>query len=191
MKYCLSSRQTNEYLAKADEIKVKYRDRDIIYDFSRKYPTATIILELPVDGSEPNWQEIDSFYRVTQGNLIICIANLKHGEACKACGKCIETCPNKLIELVPYTATVAVTCSSPEKGKEVRLVCGAGCIGCSLCVRQCEDGAITVTNNLAVIDYSLCTSCGLCAAVCPKKLISTPIDTPEEVLAIVKASMKK
>ena len=86
MKYCLSSRQTNEYLAKADEIKVKYRDRDIIYDFSRKYPTATIILELPVDGSEPNWQEIDSFYRVTQGNLIICIANLKHGEACKACG---------------------------------------------------------------------------------------------------------
>jgi peptide deformylase len=34
MKYCLSSRQTNEYLKRADEIKVKYKDRDIIYDYS-------------------------------------------------------------------------------------------------------------------------------------------------------------
>ena len=23
-------------------------------------------------------------------------------EACKACGKCIEACPKKLIELIPY-----------------------------------------------------------------------------------------
>ena len=51
--------------------------------------------------------------------------------------------------------------------------------------------AIKIENNLAVIDYSICTSCGLCAAVCPKKLIASPIDTPEEVLAIVKAHMKK
>jgi len=48
-----------------------------------------------------------------------------------------------------------------------------------------------VAKNLAVIDYSKCTSCGLCAAVCPKKLIASPVDTPEEVLQIVKASMKK
>ena len=33
--------------------------------------------------------------------------------------------------------------------------------------------------------------CGLCAAVCPKKLIASPVDTPEEVLKIVKEYMKK
>ena len=28
-----------------------------------------------------------------------------------------------------------------------------------------------MTNNLAIIDYSKCTNCGLCATVCPKHLI--------------------
>ena len=60
-----------------------------------------------------------------------------------------------------------------------------------ICLKICPHDAIRIEKNLAVIDYSLCTSCGLCAAVCPKKLIASPIDTPEEVLAIVKASMKK
>ena len=76
MKYCLSSRQSSEYLKKADEIKVKYRDRDIIYDFSQKYPTATIILEMPLDGTGVNWAEIEKYARVTEGRLILCLANL-------------------------------------------------------------------------------------------------------------------
>ena len=33
MKFCISSRQEKEYLLKADQIKVEYRDRDIIYDY--------------------------------------------------------------------------------------------------------------------------------------------------------------
>ena len=32
-------------------------------------------------------------------------------------------------------------------------------------------GAIKVIDNRAVIDYKLCTSCGICAAKCPRKLI--------------------
>lgn len=92
-------------------------------------------------------------------------------EACKACGKCIKACPNNLIELIPYTASTVVGCSSPEKGKEVRLACGVGCIGCGICVKQCEDGAITLANNLAHIDQSKCTHCGKCAEKCPTKAI--------------------
>lgn len=76
MKYCLSSRQTNEYLMKADEIKVQYRDRNIIYDYSQKYPHATFILEIqPSNEQKINWDEINKFKIVTQNKLILCVGN--------------------------------------------------------------------------------------------------------------------
>lgn len=31
--------------------------------------------------------------------------------------------------------------------------CKSGCIGCTLCVKQCEYGAIVMDNNIPVIDY--------------------------------------
>ncbi len=91
--------------------------------------------------------------------------------ACKACGKCIEACPKGLIELRPVKGAANVTCSSHEKGKAVMDACKVGCIGCSLCEKQCESGAITMENNLPVIDYNKCTGCGKCAEKCPKKII--------------------
>ena len=92
-------------------------------------------------------------------------------EKCVACGKCVAACPNHLIELVPYKAEHLVQCSSHDKGKDVKAKCENGCIGCTLCTKQCEVGALHMENNLAVIDYSLCTNCGKCAAKCPAKVI--------------------
>ena len=92
-------------------------------------------------------------------------------EKCKACGKCVATCPRHLIELIPYKASYAVNCSSQNKGKDVMQVCSVGCIGCMLCTKQCEYGAITVENNIAHIDQSKCVGCGKCAEKCPKKII--------------------
>ena len=92
-------------------------------------------------------------------------------EACKACSKCVETCPKHLIELIPYDAQYVVPCMSRDKGKVVMDACSAGCIGCHLCEKTCENGAITVTDNVASIDYSKCTHCGACVAKCPKKVI--------------------
>ena len=92
-------------------------------------------------------------------------------EKCKACGKCVAECPNHLIELIPYNAKHAVQCSSQDKGKAVKEVCQAGCLGCGLCVRQCEAGAITLENNIAHIDQSKCTGCGKCAEKCPVKVV--------------------
>lgn len=92
-------------------------------------------------------------------------------EKCKACSLCIAECPNQLIELVPYASTHLVHCSSKDKGKDVKLACSVGCIGCKLCVKVCEDDAITVVDNIAYIDQTKCTHCGKCAAKCPSKII--------------------
>ena len=92
-------------------------------------------------------------------------------EKCVACGKCAEVCPRHMIDLVPYSAEHLVQCNSHDKGPDVKKKCDAGCIGCTLCTKQCEFDAIHMDNNLAVIDYEKCTNCGKCAAKCPVKVI--------------------
>ncbi len=92
-------------------------------------------------------------------------------EECKACGKCVAVCPKDLIELVPMDQKQIVCCSSKDKGKDVMNACSVGCIGCKMCERVCEFGAITVVDNIAHIDSNKCTGCGKCAEKCPKKCI--------------------
>ena len=92
-------------------------------------------------------------------------------EACKACGKCVAKCPRHLIELVPYDQTVFVGCSSHAKGKAVTGACDVGCIGCKKCEKTCPNGAITVTDFCAHVDYEKCTNCGACKEACPRGII--------------------
>ena len=92
-------------------------------------------------------------------------------EACKACGKCVAACPKNLISLVPYDAKHIVACSSKDKGPVAMKACEVPCIGCGLCKKNCESGAIEIVDNHAVIDQEKCIQCGKCAEVCPKKCI--------------------
>lgn len=89
------------------------------------------------------------------------------GERCTSCGMCIRTCPKKLFLRVPRSAKVYVACSNECRGKEVKDVCSAGCLGCTLCAKSCPSGAITMENNLPRIDYSKCAGCLVCASKCP------------------------
>ncbi len=93
-------------------------------------------------------------------------------ELCTNCGACIAECPRGVIKRIPYSSKVLVFCNSQAHGKEVRAVCDVGCIGCGICAKNCESGAIVVENNLARIDSSKCTGCGMCVEKCPKKIIS-------------------
>lgn len=90
---------------------------------------------------------------------------------CVSCGACVVACPKHLISLIPRSAKVYIACASHCKGKEVMDACTVGCIGCGLCAKNCPSSAITMEDNLPVIDYSKCIGCGKCADVCPRKTI--------------------
>ena len=94
---------------------------------------------------------------------------------CVGCGLCVKACPKGLIELVPESKHVMVQCSNKDRGPLVKKVCSAGCIGCMLCTKQCETNAITVTDNLAHVNYAECVQCGKCAEKCPAKVITPPL----------------
>lgn len=94
-------------------------------------------------------------------------------DKCTSCGKCVNICPKGIIELVPYDSNVRVACSSKDKGPVTMKACKTGCVGCGICAKTCEYGAVSVEGNLAVIDYDKCTKCGACAAKCPKKIINS------------------
>ena len=92
---------------------------------------------------------------------------------CLGCGLCETICPKKLISMVPQETEAVVMCNNKDKGADARKACKNACIGCMKCVKTCPSEAITVTNNLAKIDYAKCTGCGLCAANCPTGCLKT------------------
>ena len=92
-------------------------------------------------------------------------------EKCTACGMCKKVCPKDVIEIMPKDNKVYVKCNSRDTGKVVNAACKVGCIACKICEKNCPFVAISIKDNLAVIDYDKCKSCGICAEKCPKKVI--------------------
>ena len=68
--------------------------------------------------------------------------------------------------------------------------CSVGCIGCKICEKACKFEAIKVIDGVAVIDYSLCKNCGLCAQKCPKNVITgkRPVQPKPEAPAAAPAA---
>mgnify|MGYP003766198333 CR=1 FL=1 len=50
------------------------------------------------------------------------------------------------------------------------------CNGCGLCVKSCPQGAIEVSNKMAIIDLELCNYCSSCVSTCRFKAIAIEID---------------
>ena len=90
---------------------------------------------------------------------------------CEGCGACVAACPKQLIRLIPFDSAHWVGCMSHEKGGVVRTQCQVGCIGCGICQKNCEAGAITVKNFLAEIDHTKCIGCDKCVEKCPLHIV--------------------
>ena len=86
---------------------------------------------------------------------------------CTACGVCAQTCPVKVIQILPSAKEVLVRCRSKDKGPDTKKNCQVGCIGCGLCVKVCPFNAPKVENYLSTIDLQKCRVCGLCVRKCP------------------------
>jgi len=94
-------------------------------------------------------------------------------EKCVSCNKCVNVCPNNLIEMRPDTKRkVDVLCSSQDKGKVAMQTCQNSCIGCMKCKKVCKFDAVHVVNVHAEINYTKCKNCGLCVKECPRGCIS-------------------
>lgn len=64
-----------------------------------------------------------------------------------------------------------------------------GCTGCKLCEKNCPEGAISVVNFCAIIDYDKCTNCMKCVEVCIVPVIS-PIEKSKKYLKQQEEALK-
>jgi len=93
-------------------------------------------------------------------------------EACEGCGVCANYCPRGIIGMIPRDyRNKLVMCNSRDRGKSVVKACPVGCNGCKACTKACPQEAITMEDNLAVIDVDKCDGCGECVAKCKQGAI--------------------
>jgi Na+-translocating ferredoxin:NAD+ oxidoreductase RNF subunit RnfB len=93
-------------------------------------------------------------------------------EKCTGCKLCVAECPQQLLRDIPRGRRGPMAlCSNRNPFKAmVAKACKTGCIKCEICVKTCPEACISMERGIPVVDYAKCTSCGTCAAKCPKKV---------------------
>ena len=80
--------------------------------------------------------------------------------------------------LSDYDEVVHVYCCSKDKGPVVRKVCKAGCVACKICERDDETGAVSVVDNLCVVNTGVSKAPIGAIKRCPTKVIRISDSSP-------------
>ena len=108
------------------------------------------------------------------------IAKIMGGEASAVEKKAVVQCQGSSEHCKPaYDYKGIQTCAAAATLYGGPKTCSFACIGLGDCTKVCKFDAIHVVNNVAVIDYTKCKGCTMCAKACPRNAIE-PIPTPEE-----------
>ncbi|MDG5817005.1 RnfABCDGE type electron transport complex subunit B [Chitinispirillales bacterium ANBcel5] len=75
-------------------------------------------------------------------------------DKCTGCEKCVASCPRKIISMIPKVHKIFLACANHERGGKVKKYCSVGCTACTLCVKATPSRAISMQNNLPVLDYT-------------------------------------
>lgn len=82
---------------------------------------------------------------------------------------CNGKVPNATHDSYDYQGEpTCAACNMYYRGKGV---CDYGCIGYGDCVKQCAYEAISIVDEVALVNPSRCIGCTMCAKACPKDLI--------------------
>ena len=100
--------------------------------------------------------------------------------SCTFCGMCQDFCTEKAItmtdhyEMVGNAEDLVTVATFFKKTPAGKLVVNDDCVFCSLCAKNCPEGAITVDRQSKSwsVDEEKCVKCGKCVSKCPKKALA-------------------
>jgi len=95
----------------------------------------------------------------------------------KAVVRCDGRCNVTKDKYIYYGSMSCAASNTYYSGKKE---CTSGCLGLGDCIKVCKFGAISIKDNVAVIDREKCTGCGMCESACPNGLIGV-IDETKDV----------
>lgn len=86
MKFCLSGRQPKSVLAKADEIKMEFRDSEKLIEYIEDFPNTTFIIDIPkgIEKEFINWNLFQAY--AAAADIIIGLRDLSLIDECKVHG---------------------------------------------------------------------------------------------------------
>ena len=100
--------------------------------------------------------------------------------------RCSGTCKNATIQYLYHGIKDCNNAAIVPGGGDKQ--CSHGCMGYGSCVSECEYGAISIIDGVAVVNNDLCQGCGKCVKICPNNVITL---IPMQNQALVKCNSKE